>query len=67
LTYVMQRNKAHLSRRTQMEFLELRRDYGDQRFWARGYFSAISGNITDDVILNDLELHSKPYTTGVSR
>lgn len=34
---------------------------------ARGYFSTTSGNITDDVILPYLELHSKRDAAGVSR
>ncbi|MFT4716371.1 MAG: putative transposase, partial [Paracoccaceae bacterium] len=28
------------------------------RFWARGYFSTTSGNVTDDIITQYLELHS---------
>ena len=67
LAYVMQRIKGRSSRRIQMEFPELRRRYWGQRFWARGYFSTTSGNITDDVIINYLELHSKPDATGASR
>ena len=67
LSYVMQRIKGRSSRRIQMEFPELRKRYWGQRFWARGYFSTTSGNITDDVILNYLELHSKSDATGASR
>ena len=67
LAYVMQRIKGRSSRRIQMEFPELRRRYWGQRFWARGYFSTTSGNVTDDTILNYLELHSKNDATGVSR
>jgi REP element-mobilizing transposase RayT len=39
----------------------------DQRSWARGFFSTTSGNVTDAVILQYLELHSKREPTGVSR
>ena len=67
LAYVMQRIKGRSSRRIQMEFPELRKRYWGQRFWARGYFSTTSGNVTDDIILNYLELHSKTDATGVSR
>jgi len=35
----------------EMEFPELRKRYWDQRFWARGYFSTTSGNVTDDIIM----------------
>ena len=33
-----------------------------QRFWARGYFSTTSGNITDDVITAYLERHTAPHS-----
>lgn len=64
---VMQRIKGRSSRRIQMEFPDLRKRYWGRRFWARGYFSTTSGNVTDDVILQYLELHSKRDATGVSR
>jgi putative transposase len=34
------------------------KQYWGRRFWARGYFSTTSGNVTDDVIKQYLELHS---------
>ncbi len=58
LSDVMQRIKGRSSRRIQMEFPELRKRYWVRRFWARGYFSTTSGNVTDDIILQYLELHS---------
>ena len=58
LSDVMQRIKGRSSRRIQMEFPDLRKRYGGRRFWARGYFSTTSGNVTDDVIKQYLELHS---------
>ena len=67
LSKVMQRIKGRSSRRIQMEFPELRKRYWGRRFWARGYFSTTSGNVTDDIILQYLELHSKRDATGVSR
>ena len=67
LSKVMQRIKGRSSRRIQMEFPELRKRYWGQRFWARGYFSTTSGDVTDDIILQYLELHSKRDATGVSR
>jgi putative transposase len=54
----MQRIKGRSSRRIQMEFPELRKRYWGRRFWARGYFSTTSGNVTDDIITQYLELHS---------
>jgi len=67
LSTVIQRIKGRSSRRVQMEFPELRKRYWGRRFWARGYFSTTSGNVTDDIILQYLELHSKRDATGVSR
>lgn len=58
LSDVMQRIKGRSSRRIQMEFPDLRKRYWRRRFWARGYFSTTSGNVTDDVIRQYLELHS---------
>ncbi|AXI55075.1 IS200/IS605 family transposase [Sulfitobacter sp. JL08] len=58
LSDVMQRIKGRSSRRIQMEFPDLRKRYWGRRFWARVYFSTTSGNVTDDVIKQYLELHS---------
>ena len=67
LSTVMRRIKGRSTRRIQMEFPELRKRYWGWRFWARGCFSTTSGNVTDDIILQYLELHSKRNPTGVSR
>ena len=67
LSVVMQRIKGRSSRRVQMEFPALRRRYWGRRFWARGYFSTTAGNVTEDVVLRYLELHSKRDATGVRR
>jgi putative transposase len=42
--------KGRSSRQIQEEFPELRQKYWGRHFWARGYFTATSGNVTDDVI-----------------
>ena len=44
--------KGRSSRKIQQEFPYLRKKYWGRHFWARGYFSATSGNVTDDVINN---------------
>jgi len=67
LSTVMQRIKGRSSRKIQMEFPGLRKRYWGRRFWLRGYFSTTSGNVTDDIILQYLELHSKREPTGASR
>ena len=58
--------KGRSSRKIQQEFEHIRKRYWGQRFWARGYFSTTSGNITDDVILNYLDKHTAPGETGFS-
>ena len=66
ISELMRRVKGRSSRKIQQEFPALRKRYWGCHFWARGYFSTTSGNITDDVILQYLEEHiAKP--TGVSR
>ena len=34
-----------------MEFAHLRRQFWGRHVWARGYFAASSGNVTDEVIM----------------
>ena len=46
----VKRAKGRSSRKVQQEFPELKQRYWGKHFWARGYFSATSGNVTDDVI-----------------
>ena len=58
LSNVMQRIKGRLSRQIQTAFPELRKRYWGRRFWARGYVSTTSGNVTDDIITQYLELPS---------
>jgi len=63
---LMRRVKGRSSRKIQQEFPAIRKRYWGCHFWARGYFSTTSGNITDDVILQYLEQHIAK-STGVSR
>ena len=66
LSNVMQRIKGRSSRRIQLDFPELRKRYWGRRFWARGYVSTTSGNVTDDSITLYLELHSSKSCYRVS-
>ncbi|MGE5530319.1 MAG: IS200/IS605 family transposase [Patescibacteria group bacterium] len=43
--------KGYSSRKLLMEFKELNKQFWGQHLWARGYFAASSGNVTDEVIL----------------
>ena len=47
--------KGRSSRKLQMEYDELRRRYWGQHFWARGYFCATVGTVTDEVIKKYIE------------
>ena len=42
--------KGASSRKLQLEFEEIRKRYWGQHVWARGYFVATAGNVTDDMI-----------------
>ncbi|MGI9437805.1 MAG: IS200/IS605 family transposase [Geminicoccaceae bacterium] len=54
---VVQRMKGRSSCRVQQEFPAIRKRYWGRHFWAKGYFSATSSNITNDVILQYLDNH----------
>ena len=43
--------KGATSRKIQQEFEDIRKRYWGQHVWARGYFVATSGNVTDETIL----------------
>ena len=42
--------KGNTSRKLQMEYKELNRQFWGQNLWAGGYFVAGSGNVTDEII-----------------
>jgi len=42
--------KGSTSRKLQMEYKELNKQFWGQHLWARGYFVASSGNMTDKII-----------------
>ena len=42
--------KGNSSHKLQMEYKELNKQYWGRHLWARGYFVASSGNVTDEVI-----------------
>ena len=47
---VMQYIKGKSSRKLMMEFKHIQKRYWGRHLWARGYFVASSGNVTDEVI-----------------
>jgi putative transposase len=56
--------RTELQQFQRAQFPDLRKRYWNRHFWARGYFSTTSGNITDDIILQYLQEHEP---TGASR
>jgi putative transposase len=63
--------KGNSSHKLQMEYKELNRQYWGKHLWARGYFVASSGNVTDDVIaeyikLQDIEERAKSDNFNIS-
>ena len=62
----VRRVRGRSSRKRQQEFGHIRKRRWGQRFRVRGYFSTTSGNITDDVVMNCPDKHTKP-TKGFSQ
>lgn len=58
ISRLMQYIKGVSSRKMQMEFKELKQRYWGKHIWARGYFCATTGNVTEDQIRNYIENHS---------
>ena len=51
--------KGRSSRKMLDEFGELRRQFWGQQLWACGYFVASSGNVTDEVIAQYIEMQTE--------
>ena len=47
---IMQLIKGKTSRKLMMEFKHIQKQYWGRHLWARGYFVASSGNVTDETI-----------------
>ena len=52
---LMRRIKGRSSRKILQEYSEMRRQFWGRHFWARGYFAASSGNVTDEMIKQYIE------------
>ena len=48
---IMQYIKGKSSRKLMMEFKHIQKQYWGRHLWARGYFVATSGNVTDEAIM----------------
>lgn len=47
---LVKRLKGRSSRQILSEYTEMNRQFWGRHFWARGYFAASSGNVTDETI-----------------
>jgi putative transposase len=57
---MMQYIKGKSSRMIQSEFPSLKKKYWGQHLWARGYFCASSGTVTDEMIKAYIENQDQP-------
>ena len=60
----IQQIKGKSSRKIMQEFPELKKKYWGRHFWAVGYFSKTSGNVTDEEIKRYIESHGKDAKYG---
>ena len=58
---LMQRLKGRSSRKMLDEFGELKKQFWGQHLWARGYFAASSGNVTDEIIRQYIESQGEDF------
>ena len=65
---IMQYIKGKSSRKLMMEFKHIQKTFWGRHLWARGYFVATSGNVTDEVILEYIRLQdgAEPSDGGQS-
>ena len=60
---LVQRLKGRSSRLMLDKFTELKRQFWGRHMWARGYFVASSGNVTDEIIKQYIESQEKNLPT----
>jgi putative transposase len=58
---IAQQLKGKSSFKIQQEFPELQKRYWGQHIWARGYFCATSGNVTDEMVKSYLGNHKSEF------
>ena len=57
---IMRRIKGRSSTKLFESFPDLKKRYWGCHFWARGYFCATSGELTEEMIVEYLEHHFEP-------
>ena len=61
---IMQYIKGKTSRKLMMEYRHLQKMFWGRHLWARGYFVASSGNVTDEVIQEYIRLQHEGEPKG---
>ncbi len=56
---IMQYIKGKTSRKLMMEFQHIQKTFWGRHLWARGYFAATSGNVTDEVVMDYIRLQEE--------
>lgn len=56
---IMQYVKGKTSRKLMMEFRQLNKAFWGRHMWARGFFVATSGNVTDEVVQEYIRLQGQ--------
>lgn len=56
--------KGATSRKLQLEFEGLRKRYWGQHVWARGYFVATAGNVTEEMIMEYIRKQGEDVSNG---
>ena len=64
VSQLVQSLKGKTSRKLLMEYTSLSRAFWGRHIWARGYFVASSGNVTDEVIMRYIEEQGKEPPDG---
>ena len=64
VSQLVQSLKGKTSRKLLMEYKSLSRAFWGRHIWARGYFVASSGNVTDEVIMRYIEEQGKEPPDG---
>ena len=59
-SYLMQRVKGKSSRKLLQQFSHLNKECRGRHLWARGFFVASSGNVTDEVIMEYVRTQDMP-------
>lgn len=55
VSQIIQYLKGKTSNKLQLEFKHIQKEYWGRHVWARGYFAASSGTITDEIIKSYIE------------